>query len=39
VAEKLRKAIEEMPLRIAAGMPGRNRITLPKLNAVELHPV
>jgi two-component system, cell cycle response regulator len=76
VAEKLRKAIEEMPLRIAAGMPpvtvsigvsglqamparnsttiemvlahadqcmykskaaGRNRVTLPKLNAVELH--
>jgi two-component system, cell cycle response regulator len=76
VAEKLRKAIEEMPLRIAAGMgpvtvsigvsglqamparnsttiemvlahadqcmykskaAGRNRVTLPKLNAVELH--
>jgi diguanylate cyclase (GGDEF)-like protein len=76
VAEKLRKAIEAMPLRIAAGMPpvtvsigvsglqamparnsttiemvlahadqcmykskaaGRNRVTLPKLNAVELH--
>jgi len=78
VAEKLRKAIEEMPFRIAAGMPpvtvsigvsglqamparnsttiemvlahadqcmykskaaGRNRVTLPKLNAVELHSV
>ena len=76
VAEKLRKAIEEMPLRNAAGMPsvtvsigvsglqamparnattiemvlahadqcmykskaaGRNCVTLPKLNAVELH--
>jgi two-component system, cell cycle response regulator len=76
VAEKLRKAIEEMPLCIAAGMrpvtvsigvsglqamparnsatiemvlahadqcmyksktAGRNRVTLPKLNAVELH--
>jgi two-component system, cell cycle response regulator len=76
VAEKLRKAIEEMPLRIAAGMPsitvsigvsglqampapnattiemvlahadqcmykskaaGRNCVTLPKLNAAELH--
>jgi two-component system cell cycle response regulator len=76
VAEKLRKAIEEMPLRVAVGMPsitvsigvsglqvmparnattiemvlahadqcmykskaaGRNCVTLPKLNAVELH--